>query len=278
MSIKTGVVFSSGFFGFFAHAGFLSGLREAGVSPSGYGGVSSGAIVAAMAATGMTDKEIRDMLYKVKKSDFWDPDPWHVLFKNAFKIFRGYSGYLRGRKFAAMLEKLPVKRVEECRHPLVIATTNLTGKKEEIFSRGDLVKAVWGSGAVPMLFKPVDINGSLHVDGGLVNKAPLRALAERIMPDRIIVHYILSGNLSGRPDSFLKKKMTPWYINSLTINIARQISYRMQCDMVREMGIEVVEVKSRHVTLGPDRLNLGPQIYEQVKKTTSEALLSAGRN
>ena len=42
--LKIGVVFSSGFFGFFAHAGFLAGLRDFGMAPSGYSGASSGAI------------------------------------------------------------------------------------------------------------------------------------------------------------------------------------------------------------------------------------------
>ena len=35
---------------------------------------------------------------------------------------------------------------------------------------GSLVKAVQASGAVPALFKPVRIKGSLYVDGGMVNK------------------------------------------------------------------------------------------------------------
>jgi len=35
---KSGVVFSSGFFGFFPHAGFLSALRDLGITASGYAG------------------------------------------------------------------------------------------------------------------------------------------------------------------------------------------------------------------------------------------------
>ena len=54
-SPRLGIAFSSGFFGFFAHAGFLAGIRESGITPSAYTGASSGAIVAAMAASGMDD-------------------------------------------------------------------------------------------------------------------------------------------------------------------------------------------------------------------------------
>jgi predicted acylesterase/phospholipase RssA len=55
------VVFSSGFFGFFAHAGFLAALRELDINPVGYSGSSSGAILAAMAASGMTEAYINQL-------------------------------------------------------------------------------------------------------------------------------------------------------------------------------------------------------------------------
>jgi len=65
---RLGVAFSSGFFGFFAHAGFLAALRELEITPSAYSGASSGAIVAAMAATGMSDLSIRKMLFSIEDS------------------------------------------------------------------------------------------------------------------------------------------------------------------------------------------------------------------
>jgi predicted acylesterase/phospholipase RssA len=65
---KVGVVFSSGFFGFFAHAGFLSAIRELKIQPSGYSGASSGAIIAAMAASKMSDEEIKNILFYYEDS------------------------------------------------------------------------------------------------------------------------------------------------------------------------------------------------------------------
>ena len=57
--LRIGVVFSSGFFGFFAHAGFLAALRDRNIQPSGYAGASSGAIIAAMAASNMSESAKR---------------------------------------------------------------------------------------------------------------------------------------------------------------------------------------------------------------------------
>ena len=266
--VKVSVVFSSGFFGFFAHAGFLAALRDLKIEPCGYAGSSSGAIVAAMAASGMNNHEIREMLFKVRKEDFWDPDPWHLIFKKVLQFFRGYAGYLRGEGFRRLLEDLPVKRIEDCEVPLMIAATNLTQKKETIFTRGDIVDALLASGSMPMLFKPVLIDGSLYVDGGVVNKAPVQILADLIKPEKIIVHFIESENVGSSANSFLKKKMTPWHIHYLALNIARQETYERQCDLVRQRGIEVIEVKTDAPALGPNSLRKGPLAYREARERT----------
>jgi len=147
-SSRMGVVFSSGFFGFFAHAGFLAALRDRNIRSSGYAGASSGAIIAAMAASDMSDHTIRDILLGLKKSDFWDPDPMPLILKGALKLFRGYSGYLRGKGFARLLEHIPITQIEDCPVSLVITATNLTLLKEKnFFTRGSLTKrnpGLWG--------------------------------------------------------------------------------------------------------------------------------------
>ncbi len=278
-SLKIGVVFSSGFFGFFAHAGFLAALRHLGIVPSAYGGASSGAIVAAMAACGMSDAAIRDMLFRVKKEDFWDPDPWRFILKKAVRLFRGYDGYLNGGGFAKLLGKFPVREIQDCERPLAIAATDLTHKKEVIFTKGALVKAVHASCAVPMLFKPAEIEGALYVDGGMINKAPLRGLADLAELEKIIVHFIPSYNVQYSGNGFLKKRMTPWHIHDLSVNICRHEAYQRQLEIVRMKGIEVIEVNTAAPAVGPTRLHKGPVAYEKAKaaamKILSESISTA---
>jgi len=262
---RLGIAFSSGFFGFFAHAGFLAGIRQNGIAPSAYTGASSGAIVAAMAASGMDDEEIKGMLFGIKKSDFWDPDPWHTVFSRATRLFKGYTGYLRGESFASLLSRLPVKHIEDCKIPLGISATDLTRKKGGVFTSGNLAKAVQASGSVPMLFKPVSINGSLYSDGGVIGKAPVKALADLSDLDLIIVHYVSSGNLKSPPDSFLKKKFTPWLIQHLAVNIARREAYQRELEMVRNTGVKIVEVNSSTASVGPNTLFKGADAYEKAR-------------
>jgi len=64
---QVGVVFSSGFFGFFAHAGCLKALEELGIRPAGYAGTSSGAIVAAFAAAGLPADAVSNTFFKLSQ-------------------------------------------------------------------------------------------------------------------------------------------------------------------------------------------------------------------
>ena len=269
---RIGVVFSSGFFGFFAHAGFLSAIRELGIMPAGYAGASSGAIIAAMAASDMSDPAIKEILLNLNKSDFWDPDPVPILLKAILKLFRGYSGYLRGREFARLLDQIPVKQIEKCPFPLAIPATNLTLQSERLFISGSLIKAIHASGAVPILFKPVEIDGSLYVDGGMVNKAPVLALADLIKPEKIIVHFIASDNIGKRINSFLIRRMTPWHIHRLSVNISRHEAYQRQCDMARERGIEVIEIKTDAPPVSPNSLEKGSLAYSKARANTLKIL------
>ena len=269
---KIGLAFSSGFFGFFAHAGFLAAIRDVEIAPTAYSGASSGAIIAAMAACEMSDQAIAEILFALRKEDFWDPDPWYVILRKALGFFRGYTGYLNGKGFERLLENIPERRIENCEKPLAIAATNLTERKEAIFSRGDLIKAVQASGAVPILFKPVEIAGSLYVDGGVSNKCPLKALADLVELDTIIVHFIASENVGRRGNEFLGKKMTPWHIQCISVNIARHEAYRRQLELVRMRDVEVLEVRTDVPALGPNKLKQGRAAYDGAKAATLKTL------
>ncbi len=270
--VRTGVVFSSGFFGFFAHAGFLSALHQARITPAGYAGASSGAIVAAMAASGMPDDAVRRLLFNLKKADFWDPDPAITILKAALRLFKGYSGYLNGERFLRLLRKIPVKRIEDCPIPLLICATDLELQREALFVEGDLARCLQASSAVPVLFKPVRMNGSLYVDGGVVNKAPALALADHIGAERIVVHFIGSDNLAVPASRLTRKRMTPWRIHHLSVNIARYEAYRRQLDALEQQGIEVIEVRTQAPALGPNCLEKGPLAYRHSQEVALRVL------
>ncbi len=273
MPKKIGIVFSSGFFGFFAHAGFLAGIRKLGLTPVAFSGASSGAILAAMAACGMRDDEISQALFSLKKEDFWDPDPWYKVLAASLRLLKGYAGYLRGRRFQKLLEKyIPIRSFEQCASPLAIVATNISLMREEVFTKGDLIKAIAASGAVPGLFKPVRHYGWFLVDGGVTNKAPVKAVLDLASVDTIIVHFLTSATLSADDNKLLNRKFTPFQIHRCAFDIGRYECYKSQCQIARDRGVEVLEVNSECPPVGPASLDRGPIAYKTARDVTISTL------
>ncbi len=267
-----GVAFSSGFFGFFAHAGFLAALREMKLAPKAYAGASSGAIVAAMAASEMPDQNIRDLLFGVTKSDFWDPDSLPKVLKSLLRLFRGYTGYLGGEGFARMLKRLPASRFEDCPYPLAISALDVTHRKERIFKSGNLIEAVRASGSVPMLFKPTIIDGAFYLDGGISGKAPVEALADLCELDTILVHFIASVNVRESGNGFMKKRFTPWRMQHIAVNTARMEAYERQKRIVAMRGVRIIEIDTEAPSIGPNTLFKGPAVYEAGRASAAKHL------
>src|SRR5215831_14799966 len=66
---------SSGFFGFFAHAGVMSVLEEEGLLPGRVCGSSAGALVGGLWAAGVAARRICDELLALRREHFWDVRP-----------------------------------------------------------------------------------------------------------------------------------------------------------------------------------------------------------
>lgn len=69
-------------------------------------------------------------------------------------------------------------RIEEGLIPLYITGLDLVSGEEMVLDRGDLRQAVVASSSVPGFFPPVQMNGTLVSDAGLVNNMPVAAARE----------------------------------------------------------------------------------------------------
>ena len=59
-----------------------------------------------------------------------------------------------------------------------MAATNINSGKITYFQEGSVLDAVLASAAIPVLFDPVEIDGDLYVDGGVLDNFPLKPLAK----------------------------------------------------------------------------------------------------
>lgn len=172
---------SSGFFGFFAHAGALTALEEAGLSPSRASGSSAGALVAGAHAAGLPTAELVAELVALEREHFWDPGPLYGALQ---------GGLLTGRLFHRRLEAmLPARTFEDCRVPLTVSAFDVLARRTTVLARGELPSAILASCAVPGLFKPVRREGRWLLDGGIRDRPGIAGLPPT---GRVLFHHLAS--------------------------------------------------------------------------------------
>jgi NTE family protein len=167
---------SSGFFGFFAPAGFLSVLEDEGLLPARVCGSSAGALVAGLWASGVSARRICDELLVLRREHFWDLRPG--------------LGLLRGDLFRARLESImPVATFDACRVPLAVSVFDVRARHTTVLRDGALAPAVHASCAAPILFQPVRLAERLYLDGGILDRP---GLASVDADERVLFHHLMS--------------------------------------------------------------------------------------
>jgi NTE family protein len=176
---------SSGFFGFFAHAGVLSALEDERVLPARICGSSAGALVGGLWASGVPARRICDELRSLRREHFWDVRPG--------------LGLLRGTLFRRRLEALtPVRTFEQCRVPLAVSAFDVLAARTTVLRRGELAAALHASCALPFLFQPVLIEGRLYLDGGVLDRPGLAGAGDG---ERVLYHHLTSRSPWRRKNS-----------------------------------------------------------------------------
>lgn len=165
---KTGIILSGGGVRGFAHAGILKALNEADIFPDVISGVSAGAIVGALYADGHSPDEIFE-IFKEDKSFF-----------NYAKIKIPGRGLFKTIGLRNNLSRhLSVKKLEDLKLPLIVAATNMTKGEVVYFDEGEIMERVMASAAIPILFEPVEIEGDLFIDGGVLDNFPVTPLVKK---------------------------------------------------------------------------------------------------
>lgn len=265
---RFGLVLSAGYFGFFGHAGLLAALEEARLVPAGFSGTSAGALVAAFSAAGLRAGEIEARLTGVRREHFWDPAPLASLLDAARG--KGITGLLGGRAFRKLLDAaLPVATIEACPAPLVIVTADITSAVPRIHDRGPLAEAIHASCAYPGLFRTVLTGGAQLWDGGLVDKAPLLALTDRVELDALLVHYLPSESRTAPP-----APRHHGYVSAMgqALGAIRHEHYVLQAKLCEARGIPVYELSPELTRLGPRLLSRGPLALAEARTATANAL------
>ena len=159
-----------------AHIGVLRRLTESGMPIHCISGTSIGAIVGGIFASGNLERVIE-----------WCCEPdWKKLPRLFFEPHFTGKALIRGERIEHLLSELiPAKDFESLSIPYAaIATDLFTGEKVTMRS-GNLHSAIRASMSIPGVFRPVERDGKILVDGGLSD--PLPTAACRQMGAELIV-------------------------------------------------------------------------------------------
>lgn len=166
--------------------GMLQAIAEAGVVPDLVIGSSVGALNAAYVA-GHPGPDgtaaLAEIWLRLRRSSIFPTHPARLL-----GAISGHGTALTDpRRLRALLAgNLGYERLEDaaCR-VTVVATEVLTGR-EVTLSDGPVIDAVMASAALPGVFPPVEVDGRLLMDGGIVNNTPI-SVARDLGADLIYV-------------------------------------------------------------------------------------------
>lgn len=116
------------------------------------------------------------------------------------------SGLIKGRKvFEKMKEFIPDGNIEDLPIPFTATAVDLKGNKEVVFSKGSVYEAIRASVAIPTVIRPLFKNGSIFVDGGVLNNIPINNV-RRNPGDILIAVNVNAGIEIEKPDISKEEK------------------------------------------------------------------------
>lgn len=233
MKKKVGLALGGGAVLGAAHIGVLRTIKENEIPVNYISGTSIGAFVAALYAFGKGWEEIRDIAMDISWSDI-------------SKISLTRFGLLSNKKIRAVLTKhIGDSNIEEANIPLAIVATDVTSGEKIVLDKGSVVDAVMASTCLPGIFKPVEINGRMLVDGGIVENVPINTVK------KMGAKYIIGIDLNAK-HSYKKPE------NILDI-IANSFHYIMQTSAS-------LQTEKADILIQPDLSSFNRKDLTQVEK------------
>lgn len=198
---KIGLALSGGATFGAAHVGVLQVLEENGIRPDLVAGTSAGALVGAAYCAGVPLSEIETLFNSMS----W-PSLLKLSLRNSLSIFDTQP-----------MEDFLVKKIgdidfKDLKIPFAAVACDIQTGARIVLNEGPLAPALLASAAVPGLFSPIEINGRLLVDGGIVDNLPAEQV--RSMGAR----YVISSDVSPGGEN-AKKPENPFEILMSMINI-----------------------------------------------------------
>jgi NTE family protein len=184
-----------------AHIGVIRALEEKGLSPKYIAGTSVGSLVGALYAFG---KSWRDILEFTENLNWFDVSG----------VTLSRLGLLSNKKLSKLLhEAIGDVDFADAPVPLAVIATDISTGEKVVLREGSVCSAVMASSCIPGVFEPVEVDGRLLVDGGIVENVPVRTLLD------LGAEYTIGVDLLARHSSKKPENIVELLIQSLNFSL-----------------------------------------------------------
>ena len=198
------LVLSSGGARGLAHIGAIEELEARGYHISSIAGCSMGALIAGVYAAGKID-EFREWMKTVTRRKMFELTDFSLSLNH---IVKGK------RIIEAIMEFVPDVAIEELPIPYCAVATDLTAGKEVVFNKGSLFEAIRASISLPSFYEPVQRDGMILIDGGVINPIPLNRVKRQ--SGDILVGVDVSGH-DYKSQWEEMRRLTEWQKNDKSL-------------------------------------------------------------
>ncbi|MBP3865299.1 MAG: patatin-like phospholipase family protein, partial [Pseudomonas sp.] len=202
-----------------AHVGVLKALEEQGIHIDAIAGTSMGAVIGGLYASGYKIDELEKLALSIDWQEALSdaPEREDVPFRRKqddrdFLVKQKLSfrddgslglplGVIQGQNLALLLESLlahssDIRDFDKLPIPFRAVATDIVNGEKVVFRKGHLPQVIRASMSIPAVFAPVEINGQLLVDGGMVDNIPVDVARE--MGVDIVIVVDIGTPLRGR--------------------------------------------------------------------------------
>jgi NTE family protein len=166
-----------------AHVLVCEAFDELGIKPSLIAGTSIGAVIGAGYAAGFSGRDMREAavgFYSRRRevlARLWRARPLGLAdLLRRRSVTPQFDAEVILQSFVPGIEYLP-ERIEDLKIPLKIIACDFYAWCEVILDEGELRPAIAASIAIPALFRPVNLDGRVLIDGGATNPLPFDHIA-----------------------------------------------------------------------------------------------------
>lgn len=270
------LVLSSGGARGLAHIGVIEELEAQGYHITSIAGCSMGALIGGVYAAGKLN-EFREWMKTIDRKKMLELTDFSLSLNHLVK---------GKRIIEAIMEFVPDVAIEDLPIPYCAVATDLKGGKEVVFNKGSLFDAIRASISLPSFYEPVQRDGMILIDGGVINPIPLNRVERH--PGDLLVGVDVSGHdykeewerqhevaerQKQKHDKSLKTKILDMLIpDNIDFNYYTVLS-RTSSLMIRQNSILMTQLMKPDMLIDIQMSRFGSFDYDK-----SEKLIALGRN